>query len=478
MSKNKDKVKISFVGENATEVTGSMTLIEFNKRKILVDAGLYQGNNIANDYKINSRNPKEFKPKEIEYIFLTHIHIDHSSLIPKLYKDGCTAKIIVVKDSKAFMVELLKDSAYIHSKDAEYLTRKSKTKKEFEPLYTQDDVDMALSYIEEFNFNEIFKLDDELEFQFIPAGHIIRSAQIEIFIKQKAHKYKILFTGDLGNIIFDKPFCETFQRVDTANVVVGECTYSKQDRSVSGSTRDKDIEKIKSVISQVCLNQNGRLIIPSFSLDRSQMMLKILYDIYGKDKDFKIPIVLDSPLSIKLTDIYNEVLEGKNHKILQEVLSWKNLRIISDVQESKVCVRDKSPKIIISASGFLVAGRVRHYIKSILPDSKSHILFIGFATENSLAGKIKNGSSQKTISIDGKPYKNKCGITVLKSFSSHMQYEELLKYYSNINAEKICLVHSNFDDKVDFAKDLKELLEKKCKTTKVSCVNKSTVVSL
>jgi metallo-beta-lactamase family protein len=474
--KRKDPIKISFVGQNNEHVTGSCILIETMKHKILLECGLFQGNNIKKDHEINSRKFKGFKPKDIDFIFINHAHIDHCGLLPRLYAEGCKAEIISVKDTNEFLNVMLKDSAYIMERDVVNLSRKSDI--DFKPIYTDKDVNVCVKYISGHEFNKVYTIDDEISFEFIPAGHIIRSAQLRLWIKHGNTTKKILYTSDIGNVKVEKYFTEKFVPEEQCNLVIGECTYNSSERTIKEKDRQKDLEKIETVIDTICLERNGRVLIPSFSLDRTQNILKILYDIFGKIEDFNVPIILDSPLSSKLTDVYMNILNKDDKLKLQEVLSWKNLKIIKDSSESKLVVGDKGSKIIVSASGMMTAGRSRFYIKSILPDPNSAVLFIGFATPGSLAGKIKDGVKQKTITIDGKAYKNKCQIVDLKSFTCHMQYDDLLKYYSDINCEKIALVHSEFKGKVKFAEDLQKEISRKNKTSKVICVNSSTIVNM
>lgn len=478
MTKKGDKIKVSFVGMNCEEVTGSMTLIEFDKTKILLEAGLYQSNNIKKDYEINSRKFK-FKVKEIDYIFVNHVHIDHCGLLPKLYAEGCKAKIIVINDSNKIMRKLLKDSAFIMQKDVETLNRTNKTNGIYKPIYTNDDVEKVFDNIIEYDFKTLYELDENISFEFIPSGHIIRAGQLKLWINRKNKIKTILYTSDLGNIqIKDKPFVDKFEMVEKADLVIGEATYSNPKRESKLRDRIKDIEKIKSVVLETCIDRNSRVLIPTFSLDRTQFLLKILYDLFGEDEKFNIPIIVDSPLSCKITKIYREILEGEDKILIEKIMNWKNVRFIENSDESKIFVSDNTPAIILSASGMMTAGRSRFYVKNLLPNSNATVLFCGYASEGSLAWKIKNGTEQKTINIDGKPYRNKINIVDLLSFSSHMQREDLLNYYSEIQCEKIALVHSNFKDKCEFGKALQNIIANKNKTSKVIIVNKSTSINL
>jgi metallo-beta-lactamase family protein len=476
MAKKKNNIKVRFVGGNAEGVTGSMTLVETDNYKILLDCGLIQTNNIKNDYKFNSRK-FGFKVSDIDYILISHFHADHAFLLPRLYREGCRAKIICTKDSSLFLKCMLKDSAFIMKRDSEFLNKKSDIK--YCPLYYDEDVYNTLNYIEEHNFNELIQLNEEISLNFLPAYHIIRSAQIEIFIKQNNHSKKIYFSGDLGNVsITNKHFIEPFMACEKADLVIGECTYAGNTTTSTDKKRLKDIEKIEMVVKRSCIDKNSTVLIPCFSLDRSQNILALLYEIYGNRDNFNVPIYLDSPLAIEVTKLYYKVSEGKDKELLANILNWKNLKLIKESDDSKALMDTKGKKLVISASGMMDMGRSHNWAKVVLPDSNATILFVGYSSQATLASKIKNGHKQKTISIDNKSYPNRCDIVDLLSFSGHMQRDSLLEYYSNFQTEKIALVHSEFKNKIKFANDLQEMISKKNKTSKVIIVNNSTVINL
>lgn len=476
--KKNDKVKISFCGMNATEVTGSMTLVEYGDKKILLDCGLYQSNSALNDYKINSRK-FNFNPKDIDYIFISHVNIDHFGLIPRLYREGCKAQIITYHDNVEFFQPMLEDSAFIMEKDMLLISKKIPTAK---AIYDIEDVKGCLSYIRGYDKDTIYQLDDVVSFELLGAGHIIGSTQIVLYIKKESgHIVKIGFTGDIGNTLFDNPFVDDLTPITKCNVLIGECTYNDLLRSAKKKDREKDIEKLKTTIDTICYDRNGRVLIPTFALQRTQTMLKILYDIYGEDENFDIPIIIDSPLAVRLTKLMKTVLTGKQKEILEKITSWKNVKMIIDPEESKLCVLDMTPKIILSSSGMIHSGRSVHYVKSILPRANDCIVFCGFCVEGSIGWKIKNETEQKTITIDGKAYKNKCQVVNLKSFSCHAQYEQLLSYYKNIannGCDIICLVHSNSEGKIRFKKILEDEIRKINRTTRVVATNKGTTISI
>lgn len=475
MAKKKDKIRISFIGRNSESVTGSCVLIEMIKYKILLEFGLYQSNNIKEDYKVNNRR-LEFRPSEIDYIFVMHSHADHSLLLPRLYANGCKARIITPNGAKTLFSVMGMDSAHIMSRDVESLSRNYKM--DVNPIYTAEDVNKTLNYFDEYGFDEVIRLNDSISFRFIPSGHIINAAQLELWLTEGNKTSKILYTSDIGNISVPKYYATEFRPVDHANVVIAETTYSDTKRSATMKEREKDLEKIKAVVETVCVDNKAKVLIPVFALDRAQNILTHLYDIFGGDSNFNIPVIVDSPLTVKITKLYESLLDGEQLEKFNEVMEWKNLNFVTSYEESLKWQNKKEPMILIAASGFMKNGRSLQWAKTLLPSSKNHILFVGYSSEGSLASRIKNGKNQKTISIDKKPVANRCGITSLNSFSSHIQRDDALKYYSDINCEKICLVHGEMKAKCTFGKDLQSEIQRKNKTSKVVIVNKSSEILL
>lgn len=408
------------------------------------------------------------------------MHCDHIANIPTVFSRGNNnARIIVPRGSKAIMQEMLLDCAYINQRDCELLNLKSKNNC-YIPLYTEKDVFDVMSRVEEYDTDIIIHLDESLSFRYTPSGHIFAACQTELFIKNNSHVKKILFTSDLGNTMIEdrKVFVDKFKPVNTCNIMFGECTYGARTRQMKKKDIITDREKIKTVIDYYCIQNKHRVLIPTFSLDRMPFILWELYQLWGNDESFSIPILIDSPLSNRLLDCYSSALSGEKKDIFDQLMQWKNLKRIVSSEDSKYAVADKHAKIVLASSGMLSAGRSVKWVQNILPNINDCILFIGFAGEDTLAGKIKNGSNKKTISINGKPIKNKCNIIDLHSFSSHMQRNDLLKYYKSINCEKIYLIHSDKDAKRDFKEDLEKELAKSFKTTRVISVNSGMTISL
>lgn len=433
---------------------------------------------VLENYKANMKYIQKIRPQELQYIIIGHVHQDHIGMIPTLYARGkCNAKIIVPKGSTSILKEMWLDSSFINCRDVEVINLKND--RNYEPFYTEDVVYKTIEYIEEIDSDKIVPLSDELAIRYTDAGHILLSKQCEVYINGGSRTRKILFSSDLGNISTQdtRVFVENFKPVTSANIAIMECTYASKERQCTKETYKKDVTKIKSVVEQYCIDNNSRVLIPSFSLDRTPYILWILYSLFGKDANFKIPILIDSPLANRLLDCYSSILDREKKELFDEIMSWNNIKRVIQPESSKAAIADKSAKIILSSSGMLTAGRSVKWTQSILPNENDCILFMGYSGENTLAWKIKHGKDHKTININGKPYKNKAQIYDLKSFSSHMQRNEMLNYYKSINCEKIYLVHSD-SNKIEFKHDLENAIADCLKSTKVVAVNSGTKISL
>jgi metallo-beta-lactamase family protein len=475
MAKSKNKIQINFVGEASNDVTGSCIHIQTPNKQILLECGLFQScGSTLDNYKINNKH-FDFKPKEIDYVFVAHNHADHIGLLPKLYKQGCKAKIIAPTGSKQIAEILMRDSANIMFGDATELS--AKFKREYYPIYTDSDVDMCLTYYNEYAFNEVIQLDEYIKFRFIPSGHILNSAQIEIWIIEGNVTKKIGYTSDLGNVNIKKYYTNTFEQISKCDILIGETTYARESRIANQRMRNKDLEKLETAIRQTCVEDGARVLIPVFSNDRCQNMLTYLYDIFSRDESFDIPVLVDSPMAIRICNVYSELLDGDDAEKWKQVLSWKNVRFISDSMVSKEWRDRGEPVVVLASSGMMVKGRSTGWAHSMLPKSYDRIIFCGFAAENSLASIIKKGE-QKTITISGDKVRNKCQVTDLHSFSSHAQRDSLLEIYGSTQCEKIVLVHGDMDAKISFSKDLQEEISKNNLTSKVVVANKGYKLSI
>lgn len=480
MAKKKDKITVRCVGMASSEVTGSGYLVECpTGEKILLDLGLYQDSRKPFEtYKINKRK-FDFKPSEVTAVIISHINCDHYCMLPKFVHDGGNCNFYISNETLDFVKPMLEDSAKILERESISLSRR--LKRDYDPVYTLDDVINTLPLFRGCTTSEDHYITENVWFRFIPAGHIFGSCQIKLYVKLPSGTIRCIgYSGDLGNTLFEQPFVETYEPMIKCNMYIGETTYNDPKRSCKKGQREKDLEMMENVIRQTCIDRKGIVLIPTFALQRTETMLYMLWRMFKDDKDFNIPVVVDSPLAVALLDCFQKNLTGEWLEIFNQMMSWKNLKIIREVEESMACVEDSSPKIICSSSGMLTQGRSILYLKKILPRSNCSILTVGYMAEGGIGWKIKNCPSQKTITIDSKAYVNRCDIKCLDSFSSHMQYEELMNLYVNLannGCEIIWLVHGD-KGKIQFKEELENRIRKILKTTKVVATNRDTVARI
>lgn len=463
MAKNKYDAIINFNDDMSAEnVTGSCTYLELPNTNILLECGSYQGKGLKTNYKINNRNFK-FKVKDIDYVIVFHVHVDHIGLIPRLVAEGFSGKILAPEGSFDIMKEMWLDSAYINKKDVEYLNKKYK-KKNYKPTYTENDVYLALDLIEEYSFNEVIDINSDFSFEFLHSGHIINSSSGMIYL-DKGRK-KIYYTSDMGSEITTSYFADSLEKINNATVVISEATYSDHNRVIKPEYKKDDINKMKDIISSA-IEQNGKIIIPAFSLNRTQDILMFLYE-NGFTKE--IDVYVDSPLSQRVSKIYKQQYPKFDK-------AFKNAKWTYASDESKMINKINKPAIIISASGMCEAGRVVHHLQNMIREPNNHIVFCGFSASNTLAARIKNPDT-KTITIHKRIYKKNANIVELKSFSSHIQNKELKDYLSQINCETIVLKHSEQESKCKFAKELQQYLDFRCSTANIVCADKRTKIKI
>lgn len=457
--KGTSKPYISFVGNSSVDVTGSMHLVRFKKYVTLLDCGLVQLNDPMTSYKANREQLKKIKPREIDYIIVSHAHIDHSGMICALFAKGCQAHIYIPMGCKGLLKLLWADSLKIMQSDYLKLERKHGIKAP--PLYSEDDINRALDRCIEVDYYSEYQINPDMTFVYHPAGHIVCSAQVELILHDNNIVKKIGYTGDIGGGTISRPYTRPRKALPFVDILIGENTYNASTRPNKASDRAKDIEKLYSITET-----SNKILIPSFSLQRTQEMLRLLWEL-----GIEVPIYLDSPLSQKICKIWD------NATFQQEILTMPNLKQINSWEDSQALQNSDEHCIILSASGFLNGGRVVAHLKTVLPDRHNHIVFIGYAGENNLASQIK--SNQKEVVIDGEVVKNLANITELRSFSSHANYDELIDYYTNqTRFNKLCLVHGNYNDKVEFSKVLQNKLYNQGKSAKVVCVNEGTKIYL
>lgn len=453
--KGTSKPYINFIGNSSTDVTGSMHLVRFKRYVTLLDCGLIQLNDPITSYKANLEQIKKVKPTEIDYVILSHCHVDHSGLIPALFARGCHAHVYVPVGSTSFLKLLWLDSMKIMQSDC---SKMSKHGIKASPFYDEEDINKAIDRCIEVDFHNEYKINEETTLTYYHAGHIIHSAQVYLQLKEGNVIKRIGYTGDIGGIT-ERDYTMSRDSLPFCDLLIGENTYNIPTRPNKHRDRINDLSKIKSIISEA-----NKILIPTFSLGRTQELLTILYKMWDWKVIDDIPVYIDSPLSQKICNIWDK------DDLWNKVWHWKNLHIINDWAESVALQNRNEHCIILSASGFLSGGRVLNHLKTILPNNKNHILFVGYAGENNLASQIK--SNQQEVCVDGLIVPNNANITELRSFSSHASYEELMDYYGNLRYNKIALVHGEQDGKVEFCHVLQNSLVEQGKSARVICTNK------
>lgn len=445
---------VQFFGA-AQMVTGSKHLLTTPKgTKILMDCGLFQGGGKDS----NTLNRMwGFDPSEVDYLILSHAHIDHTGLIPKLIRDGFTGTILANDATRDLCEIMLSDSAHIQKSDTRFVNkyRKKKGLPAIQPLYDIDDVEKALKLFKEVPMKKWFTIDDEVDVLMTDTAHILGSAALTFKIKEKEKSSVLTFTGDIGRpndkILFGpSPFPQ-------ADFIICESTYGNRLHESS-----QDVEaKLFEYVNRVCVERKGKLIIPAFSIDRTQELVYALDRMEHAGKLPTIKVYVDSPLSVKATAVMNRHRDYFNKEILSYIsrdgdpFNFKNLRYTGSVEDSKAINDSDEPCIIISASGMADAGRIKHHIKNNIEHSKNAVLLVGYATPDSLAGRLLVG--YESVRIFGDEYNVKAEILSMRNFSAHADFQEMIEFLKCQNPEKVkklILVHGDIDVQEEFAAKL------------------------
>ena len=428
-------MNIQFYGA-AEMVTGSKHLITTPKgTKILLDCGLVQGH-VAQRDDLNRHFG--FNPVDIDYLVLSHGHIDHSGLIPRLVKEGFQGIIFCTAATKSLCEIMLADSAHIQSSDLKYINKRRAKKGlvAIEPIYDIDDVNQAISMMEELGYDEQLKIDSEITLSFNDAGHLLGSCIVNLDISIGSNRKKhITFSGDIGR--YKDPILRDPQPFRQCDYLICESTYGDRLHALVG-----DAEKeLLDIIHHTCIIKKGKLIIPAFSVDRTQEIIYILDKAVNEGSMPNIKVFVDSPLSVKATGVMRKHQECYREEFVDYVsmdgdpFGFKNLTYISELEQSKALNNMAEPCIIISASGMAEAGRIKHHIMNNIENPKNTILMVGYCTPESLGGKLKNG--EKLVRIFGEEFGVKAEVRSLDYYSAHADYNEIFEWLKCQNKKKI-----------------------------------------
>jgi metallo-beta-lactamase family protein len=441
-------MQIQFYGA-AQRVTGSKHLLTTKQgTKILLDCGLFQG---IGTQELNQSFG--FNPKDIDYLILSHAHIDHSGLIPRLVAQGFEGKIFSTPATFDLCSILLGDSAKIQETDIKRMNKRRSNRGEelLETLYSYEDVEKSLTLFDVQDYHHAFKVCDEVTAVFYDTGHILGSASVFLTIWENNHAQKLFFTGDIGrpnDKILRSP--EPFPQAD---YIICESTYGDRLHEPEADVK----AHLLDIVNRVCVEQQGKLLIPAFSIDRTQELIYALDQLHYEGELPEIKVFIDSPLSVNATKIMDEHEECFNSDLLaylrkdRSPFSFPNLHYVSDVEESKRINELKEPCIIISASGMAEAGRIKHHIANNIENPSCAVLLVGYASADSLAGQLKSGA--KEVRIFGETFAVRAEVLIMDSFSAHADYQEIMGYLGCQNKEKVkklFLVHGEIDTQQAF----------------------------
>ncbi len=434
-------MRVQFLGAAQT-VTGSCFMVDTEKSRFLIDCGMFQGSKAIKEYNYGDFS---FSVKDIDFVLLTHAHVDHCGLLPKLYKKGFTGKTYATVPTKQLCSVVLPDSGYIQENEVERKNRKlARTGQELlEPIYTAQDATDCLKYIEGKPFRQAIQVSEDVRIVFQEAGHLLGAAIIEVFVWEKGKETKIVFSGDLGNV--NQSILKDPALIDSADYVVMESTYGNR---IHLDAKDKVNLLAQAVIDT--LAKGGNLVIPSFAVERTQDIvytLKILMD------DGKIPktdIYIDSPMAVAATKVFIEHPECYDDEAIAEMegahaaslFEDKNIHYVQSVEESMKVNQIKKGAIIISASGMCEAGRIKHHLKHNLWRRESMVLFVGYQGEGTLGRRIVEG--EKKVRIHGEEIAVEAEIREIPSFSAHADQLGLMdwiKSYNKVLPKQVFLVH-------------------------------------
>ncbi|WP_428259410.1 MBL fold metallo-hydrolase RNA specificity domain-containing protein [Gallibacter sp. Marseille-QA0791] len=453
-------MKIQFCGAS-TGVTGSCHLITTENHKVLLDCGQFQGGKAQEALNYEDF---PFDPAEIDYVILSHAHIDHCGRIPLLIKRGFKGSIYCTDATADLLDVMLKDSGYIHEKEAEWKNKKNERagRPKVEPLYTFNDAVDSLTYVKPVLYDQLIELNEEMKIVFNDAGHILGSAITELWVTENDNVSKIVFSGDLG--VMERPILRNPTIIKKADYVIMETTYGNRVHPENSM----NVKALMDIIRDTAA-KGGTTVIPSFAVGRTQELIYELNRVYETDNGYRqafenIMVYVDSPMATTATEVFKrnaQVFDNETKEYIAKgdnPLDFKNLRFTRTSQESIWLNTNPEPKVIISASGMCDAGRIRHHLKHNLWNRKSSIVFVGYQAEGTLGRMILDGA--KEVTLFGEKVQVNAKIYNLEGFSGHADKNGLLAWLKGFQKEPkhIFLVHGEPEAKEAFAETVEKEL--------------------
>jgi metallo-beta-lactamase family protein len=450
-------MRIHFFGATRT-TTGSMYLFEINGKRLLVECGLFQGHR---DESMERNRKFPFDPRQLDAAVLSHAHIDHCGNLPNLCRQGYDGNIYCTFATRDLASVMLEDSAQIQRDDAAFVSKKRAKHglPPVEPLYSASDAEKAVRQFVAINYDRPFPVLDGVTVTFRDAGHILGAAQVVLDIREGGRSFRYLFSGDVGR--GDDDILRDPERVENVDYLQIESTYGGREHSPKANANDEVARLVSAT-----LERKGKVIIPSFAVGRTQQIVYTLHQLTLAGRLPRIPIFVDSPLSVNATEIFRlhpECFNESIYKFLREKenpFGMENLTYIREAAHSMKLNELKDPAIIISASGMAEAGRIRHHLKNNISDPKNLILFVGYCAEHTLGAQILAG--QNPVNIFGEPQEVRAQIASLDSFSGHADKNELRRYVEAMTGDikKICVIHGEESQALAFADTLRKMKPK------------------
>ena len=439
-------MRIQFLGA-AQEVTGSKHLITTDSGKtILLDCGMYQGKGMETD---GANRELGFDPKDIHYLLLSHAHIDHSGLIPYIYSLGFRGKIYCTAATRDLCELMLQDTAFIQEQDVRWYNKKMdrQNKPKIKPLFDMSHAQQVMKLFRTVEYDTPYRLDEEIQIQFTNSGHMLGSAVISVAITENGQTKRIAYTGDIGRL--HSHILSTPQAFPQCDYLICESTYGNrlhEDTLVSE-------EQLLGIVEETCMYKKGKLLIPSFSVGRTQEIVYVLNELFNDGRLERVPVYVDSPLSANATEIFRRHAHSLNEQVQDTMrfdpdpFGFNGLRYITDVQQSKALNRSEQPCIIISSSGMLEAGRIKHHVSNHIDDPSTTILIVGYCTPSSLGARIQD-PKLRFVSIFGYDHRIRAHVTKIEGFSGHGDYQEMIQYFTACQdtkkVQKVFIVHGEY----------------------------------
>ena len=428
-------------------MTGSKHLITTDSGKtILLDCGMYQGKGMETD---EANRELGFDPKDIHYLLLSHAHIDHSGLIPYIYHLGFRGKIYCTAATRDLCELMLQDTAFIQEQDVRWYNKKMdrQNKPKIKPLFDMSDAQQVMKLFRTVDYDTPYRLNEEIEILFTNSGHMLGSAVISVAITENGQTKRIAYTGDLGRL--HSHILSTPQAFPQCDYLICESTYGNrlhEDTLVSE-------EQLLGIVEETCMYKKGKLLIPSFSVGRTQEIVYVLNELFNDGRLERVPVYVDSPLSANATEIFRRHAHTLNEQVQDTMrfdpdpFGFNGLRYITDVQQSKALNRSEQPCIIISSSGMLEAGRIKHHVSNHIDDPSTTILIVGYCTPSSLGARIQD-PSLRYVSIFGFDHRIRAQVTKVEGFSGHGDYQEMIQYLTACQdakkVQKVFIVHGEY----------------------------------